>query len=109
MTADRHALALILAEHLASYRAMSHAELAARLESPRHEDHLDVTDGTAPDGTTFTIETSILWDDRSKRHIRVISDLSTGTRGCLLGFIPIFTPDVADGFILAPDGTFIDK
>ena len=109
MTADLHTLTAILEEHLASYREMSHSELAARLESLRHEDHLDVTDGTAPDGTTYKIETNILWDDRSKRHIRVMSDLSTGTRGCLLGFVPVFTPDVSNDFILAPDGTFIDE
>ena len=109
MTADRDTLAAILKQHLASYRKMSHSELAARLESPRHEDHLDVIDGTAPDGTTYTIETNIFWDDRSKRHIRVMADLSTGTRGCLLGFIPVFTPDVADDFILTPDGTFIGE
>jgi len=109
MTADRDILAAILKEHLASYRVMQHSKLAARLESPRHEDHLDVIDGSAPDGTMYTIETIILWDDHSQRHIRVISDLSTGTRGCLLGFIPIFTPDVADDFILASDGTFIGE
>jgi hypothetical protein len=50
MTADRDTLAAILTQYLASYRAMPHSELAARLESPRHEDQLDVTDGTALDG-----------------------------------------------------------
>ena len=105
MTADRDKIAEILAQHLASYREMPHSELAA----PRLEDHLDVIDCITPDGTKYTIETNVLWDDRAKRHIRVISDLSTGTRGCLLGFIPIVTPDVAEGFILAPVGTFIGE
>ena len=109
MTANHEVLAAIFAEHLATYREMSHSELASRLDSPSHEDHLDVIDGTAPDGTSYTIETNILWDDRSKCHVRVMSDLSTGTRGCLLGFLPIFTPDVADSFIVAPDGRFIDE
>lgn len=86
---------------------MPHHVLAARIESPR--DCLDVIEGTAPDGTPYTIETSILWDDRTKRHIRVMADLSTGTRGCLLGFIPLFQPDVADDFILKPDGTFLGE
>ena len=109
MTTDRGTLTAILAEHLSLYRAMSHCDLAARLDSPRHQDHLDVTDGTTPDGTDYTIETNIVWDDRSKRHIRVMSDLFTGTDGCLPGFLPVFRSDVADGFILAPDGTFIDE
>ena len=109
MIADGDALSAILTQHLAAYRAMSHSELAARLESPRHQDHLDVIDGNAPDGTSYTIETNIVWDDRSKRHIRVISDLSTGKRGCLFGFVPIFTPDVVEDFILTPDGEFIGE
>ncbi|XZE33019.1 hypothetical protein SH501x_003791 [Pirellulaceae bacterium SH501] len=109
MTADREVLAEILTQHLASYRALRHSELAARLESQRHEDLNDVIEGATPDGTTYTIETNILWDDRSKRHVRVISDLSTGKSQCLLGIIPIFTPDIADGFILGPDGTFIGE
>ena len=109
MTADRDRLAAILAQHLETYRATPHSDLASRLESPRHPDQLAVVDGTTPDGTTYTIETNVVWDDHAKRHIRVMSDLSTGTRGCLLGFIPIFTPDVSDGFIIAPDGTFIDE
>ena len=109
MTDERDTLSAILSEHLATYRTMSHSELASRLESARHEDHLDVTDGITPDGTTYTIETNILWDDRDKRHIHVIADLTTGTRGCLFGFIPIFTPDVVQEFILGPDGNAIDE
>lgn len=107
MTAGLETLAAILKDHLASYRRMPHHELAARIESPSKG--LDVIDGTAPDGTPYTIETNILWDDRTKRQIRVMADLSTCTRGCLLGFIPAFSPDVSDEFILAPDGTFVSE
>lgn len=105
MTANLETFAAILRDHLASYRRMPHHELAARIGSPLHG--LDVIDGTTQGGTLYTIETNILWDDRSKRQIRVIASLSTGRRGCLLGFIPAFSPDVADEFILAPDGTFL--
>ena len=107
MTADLETLAAILKDHLAIYRRMPHHELAARIESPLHG--LDVIDGTTPGGTLYTIETNILWDDRTKRQIRVMADLSTGTRGCLLGFIPAFSPEVADAFILTPDGTFLGE
>jgi hypothetical protein len=107
MTADLETLAAILRDHLASYRRMPHHELAARIEPPLLG--LDVIDGTSPDGTPYTIETNILWDDRTKRQIRVMADLSTGTRGCLLGFIPAFSPDVADEFILTPEGTFLGE
>jgi hypothetical protein len=107
MTADLETLAAILKDHLAIYRRMPHHELAARIESPLHG--LDVIDGTTPGGTLYTIETNTLWDDRTKRQIRVMADLSTGTRGCLLGFIPAFSPEVADEFILTPDGTFLGE
>jgi hypothetical protein len=109
MTADVETLAAILAEHLSSYRKMSYSELAARLHSPRHSACLDVTDGTTPDGIAYTIETNIVWDDRSKLQVRVMSDLSTGSNDCLLGFLPVFKSDVAGGFILATDGTFVDE
>ena len=107
MTADLETLAAILKDHLASYRRMPHHVLAARIESAHNG--LEVIDGTAPDGTPYTIETNILWDDRHKRQIRVMADLSTCTRDCLLGFIPAFSPDVADEFILKPDGTFLGE
>ncbi|MFN7842845.1 MAG: hypothetical protein ACK5YR_02165 [Pirellula sp.] len=107
MTADRDTLAVILKDHLASYRKIPHHELAARIESTRHG--LDVINGTAPDGTPYTIETNILWDDRTKRHIRVMADLSTNERGYLLGFIPAFSPDFGDDFILTPEGTFLGE
>ena len=107
MTADLETLAAILKDHLASFRRMPHHELAARINSPLRG--LDVMDGTTPGGTPYTIETNILWDDRTKRQIRVMADLSTGTRGCFLGFIPAFSPDVADEFILTPDGTFLGE
>ena len=108
MTADREKLAAILEQHLSLYREMSHSELSARLHSPPNSTCLDVIKGTTSNGAEYTIETNIVWDDRSKRHIRVMSDLSTGTSGCLLGVLPIFSSDVSDGFILASDGTFID-
>ena len=107
MNADLEMLSAILKNHLASYRRMPHHELAALIEPPLLG--LDVIGGTTPDGTPYTIETNILWDDRTKRQIRVMADLSTGTRGCLLGFIPAFSPDVADEFVLTPEGTFLGE
>ncbi len=94
-------------EHLRAYREMPYSELLARLQSPDRRD-FQVTEGTTSDGTNYAIETSILWDDMEKRHIRVISNLQTGNRGCLVA-IPIHTSDIADGFIRAPDGSFLDE
>lgn len=91
------------------YRKMPHTELAKRLDSGQHQDTLDVFDGRTDDGTEYTIETNIIWDDRSKQRIRVMADLSTGRAGCLFGFLPIFLPDCSDGFLLASDGSFVDE
>ena len=107
MKADRETLAAVLINHLASYRNLPHHELAARIESPRGG--LEVIGGTAPDGTPYTIETNILWDDRTRRHIRVMAALTTVTRGCLLGFIPAFSPNVTDNFIVTPEGNFLGE
>ncbi len=76
MTTDRKLLETLLVDHVAQYRATSYQDLASRLGSPRHSDHLDVFNGTTPDGIPYTIETNILWDDKAKGHIRVIADLS---------------------------------
>jgi hypothetical protein len=87
---------------------MQPSSLAARLnDSPHHHDHLDVIEGNATDGTEYTIEVNLVWDDEEKQHIRVMGDLSSGTRGCLFGFIPVFTPDATDDFIIAPDGSTV--
>ena len=107
MVTDRDNLAAILERHLKLYRDQTHDELAARLE--QSHDHLDVTYGTTSDGTKYTIETNVLWDDHSKREIRVMADLTTENVGCLLGIIPIYTPNVADSFILAPNGMFVGE
>ena len=90
--------------------AASHGELAARLEAsgPNHGP-LDVIGGRAPDGTEYTIEVNIMWDDVKKRHICVMGDLSTNRHGCLFGLLPIFTSDASDCFIVAENGTFIDE
>ncbi len=108
MSAHRDQLAAILREHLRAYREMPYSELLTRLQSPHRQD-FQVTEGTASDGTNYTIETSILWDDVETRHIRVISNLQTGASGCRVAILPIYVSDVADGFIRAPDGSFIDE
>ncbi|NND96477.1 MAG: hypothetical protein HKN47_04005 [Pirellulaceae bacterium] len=100
----------ILGECLATYRQQTHAGLAARLDdSSYHHTPVDVIQGTSHNGVGYTIEISILWDDKNRRHIRVMADLTSSNRGCLFGFIPVLKPDVADDFIMAPDGTFIGE
>ena len=51
----------------------------------------------------------MLWDDKPHGAVRVCGDLSAGRQRPLLGFIPVYTPDVTDSFIMNPDGRFIDE
>ena len=100
----------MLAEHLAKFRAWSYAQLAERVERDRREhDCLEHTEATAPDGTTVQMEFNACWDDKPGGDVRVYGDLSASPQKPLLGFIPIYTPDVMDSFIMRPDGSFVDE
>jgi len=100
----------MLAEHLAKFRAWSYAQLAERVERDRCEQEcLDQIEATATDGTKVQMEFNVCWDDKSGSDVRVYGDLSASPQKPLLGFIPIYTPDVMDSFIMRPDGTFVDE
>ena len=100
----------ILSEHLAKFRTWSYAQLAERVERDRKaHDCLEHIEGTAPDGTRYQMEFQVLWDDKPHGAVRVCGDLSAGRQRPLLGFIPVYTPDVTDSFIMNPDGRFIDE
>lgn len=108
MTNGFESLNAALAEHLETYQAISYSQLAKRLDSPDPNDRFDVSEGTTPDGASYTIETNVVWDDpRKKLDIRVMADLSSGKRGCLFGFLPIFVSDAAGYFVITPDGAIL--
>jgi hypothetical protein len=98
----------ILSEHLATFRTWSYAQLAERVVRDRKEhDCLAHVDGTAPDGTEYQMEFQALWNDKPRGEIIVFGDLSAEPQRPLLGFIPIYTPDVTDSFIMSPDGQIV--
>ena len=103
-------MSTILARQLARFRAWSYAQLAERVERDRvAHDCLEHIEGTAPDGTQYQIEFNALWDDKPNGDVRVCGSLSTEPQKPLLGFIPIYTPDVSDSFIMSPDGRFVGE
>jgi hypothetical protein len=55
------------------------------------------------------MEFNVCWDDKPNAEVRVLGDLSAEPQRPLFGFIPIYTPDVADSFIMTPDGQFIGE
>ena len=108
MTKDE--MRALLAEQMAKYRAWSHAQLAGRIEAGGGKSaDPEVFEGVAPDATPYQMEFCIFWDDRARGNVRVVGDLWAVPQKPLLGFIPIYRPDVADDFILAPDGRFVGE
>lgn len=54
-----------------------------------------------PSGRSYSIETSVLWDDAKGRDLRVIVSIDDGGWRA-------FTP-MTDDFIMAPDGSFVGE
>lgn len=100
----------ILSGHLSRFRTWSYAQLAERVEHDRHtHDCLEHLEGTAADGTEYQIEFNAFWDDKPHGDIRVSGSFWAEPQRPLLGFIPIYTADVTDSFIMSPDGRFVDE
>lgn len=100
----------LLSEHLARFRTWSYAALAERIERDGQDhDCLDYAEGVSADGTAWQIELNVFWDDRRGGDVRVTADLITTPRRPLLGFLPIYTSDATDSFLLSPDGRFIGE
>ncbi|HBJ82990.1 MAG TPA: hypothetical protein DDZ88_03765 [Verrucomicrobiales bacterium] len=95
----------ILAGRLAKFRAWSHAQLAERVvRDGQTGGCLDHIEGTAPDGTEYQMEFQAMWKDQPGGAVVVLGDFSASPQRPLWGFIPIYTPNVTDSFILSPDG-----
>src|SRR5687767_9594360 len=108
MTKDE--MCTILTNQLAKFRMWSYAQLAERVERDRvMHDCLEHIEGAASDGTEYQIEFNVFWDDKPLGDVRVCGSLSVEPQKPLLGFIPIYTPDVTDSFIMSPEGRFIGE
>ena len=107
---DKEEMKSVLADHLAEFRGRNYDDLVRKIERTKREhDCLAHFEGVAQDGTTYQIELNVFWDDQPKGNIRVIGDISVEPQKRLLGFLPIFRPNLTDDFIMAPDGTFIGE
>jgi len=100
----------MLSTRLASYRTWSYAALAERVERDNHNrDCLDHFEGVGSDGTEYQLEFNAFWDDKPHGDIRVCGSLSAEPQKRLLVFLPIFTPDLTDSFLMSPDGSLVDE
>jgi hypothetical protein len=101
---------LLLAERLDEFRHWSYDKLAAEIDRTRDQhDCLKYFEGEHADGTEYCMEFNVFWDDKPGAALRVIGDLTTAPQRPWLGFLPIYTPDVSDDFIMRPDGTFVGE
>ncbi len=100
----------LLAQHLARFRTWTYDALVHEIErTEREHDSLHHAEGVFEDGTEYQMEFNVFWDDRPGGDVRVCGDLCAEPQRRLLGFLPVYTPDVTDSFIMAPDGTFVGE
>lgn len=101
---------LLLAEYLAQFRAWTYDALAAAIDHTRKEHGcLHHIEGVFDDGTEYQMEFNVFWDDRRGGNVRVCGDITAEPQRPLLGFLPVYTSDATDSFIMAPDGTFVGE
>ncbi len=97
----------ILAEQIERLRKLSYEELRGRVQQGRRFLGVEFTWGgeadtaelTGPSGACYQLETQVLWDDRRSGNLRVIVAIDDGGPSAL--------KPTTDGFILAPDGSFV--
>jgi hypothetical protein len=92
---DKNEARAILAECLASYRAMTYPELALRVDT------VETAEIRAPSGVQYQLEVQFFWDSKPNHEVRVIGSVDDGG---WRAFVP-----VTDDFIRAPDGTFVGE
>jgi hypothetical protein len=93
---DKDEARRLLTEHLVAYRARLYADLTATIGN------LGCVEVTGPSGSEYQIEVDVLWDDKKDGNVRVMAGIDDGT------IRAAFSP-LTDGFIKAPDGSFIDE
>jgi len=95
----------LASEYLSNYRSKKHDELRELVES----DQVDTLEIKGPSGSRYIIEVRFGWDDESAGEIRVDLTIDEDPHRPLFGFLPVYISTIGDGFIMKPDGTFIDE
>jgi hypothetical protein len=93
---DKSEAKAVVSAELGKFRALSYAELVERLLD--QEENLEVT---GPSGARYAIEIHGFWDDPPGGNFRVAGLIDDGG---WRAFVPL-----TDDFIVAPDGSFVDK
>jgi hypothetical protein len=85
----------LLQEYLERYRARTYAELTTLVGNQ------ETFQARGESGVSYQIEIQALWDDTSRRTIRVLGAIDDGG---LRALVPL-----CRDFIVAPDGSFIGE
>ena len=94
---DRSEARTVLANHLASFRQRSYADLVALIGD------VSVAEISGPSGAEYQIEIEVRWDSPGERtNIRVLGAIDDGR------FLSALSP-LGDSFILSPDGRFVGE
>ena len=97
----------MLVGHLEKYRAWDYPMLASAVgRDGGFIDHIEVV---ASDGTECQLEFNACWDDGPGGDVRVFGDLTAGAAQPLWGFLPIYSPDVIECFIMSSGGSFVGE
>jgi hypothetical protein len=101
----------VLSGEVGRLRGLSYAELSGRIPArPRHvlgiirvveAPEEETREVTAESGTTYELQSQVLWDGKAGGDIRVL--VAVGDGG-----VSSFRR-LTDDFILAPDGSFVDE
>jgi hypothetical protein len=86
----------ILSAEIERLRQLGYEELISRLL-----DKQETFERAAPDGTPYQVELQGFWDDQASGKLRVFVNVDDG---CWRAFVPL-----SDGFIRAPDGSFVGE
>lgn len=85
----------VLSKWLGTYKNKSYQELLSLLSNQ------DTSEVVLPSGETYQVEAYAVWDDKKKKHLRVIVAIDYGG-------ISALHPQT-DDFILAPNGVFVGE
>jgi hypothetical protein len=94
---DRREALAIAAEYVAGLRTRSYAELVEALV-----DRQEVREIVAASGVTYQLEAQSAWADRKRGHLHVMVAVDDGGWRAMA---PLSGP----GFIIAPDGSFVEE
>jgi hypothetical protein len=100
----------LLAEHLDEFRKWTYEALVEEIDRTKKEhDCLRHIEGVYDDGTEYQMEFNVFWDGKRGGDVRVCGDITTAPQNPALGFVPVYTSDATDSFIMTPDGRFVGE